>query len=115
MRNVKDILNAPVENTDTAGLVPGDLVRAEITVDEKKRLVDGKIVGVQGNRIVILEIPELLQYRGVHRSAIKALPVSKARIPIDLPYEMSMKDWIKSGIVVVVVLVILKVIIIPGA
>ena len=29
--------------------------------------------------------------------------------------DWSMKDWIKSGIVVVVVLVILKVIIIPGA
>ncbi len=29
--------------------------------------------------------------------------------------QWGMKDWIKSGIVVVVVLVILKVIIIPGA
>ena len=29
--------------------------------------------------------------------------------------DWAMKDWIKSGIVVVVVLVILKVIIIPGA
>ena len=29
--------------------------------------------------------------------------------------QCGMKDWIKSGIVVVVVLVILKVIIIPGA